>query len=605
MTVLPERLTYMGPEADAGGDQVSPETLENLSHPETYGTEPLAEADEAVIEAAIEIEGIDPDNYQLTPRDRVGMMAQSKLIRQAQGGDTAALEKLWLDSQPLAEAAARAKGPSVLPAEDMVQIALEVVPGAVGRYDSARGASLETFLFRRMIGALIDAERKQSSISRRDYEKLRDALESDEPDARLHALTQPQESDNGRITPGLTMAATLVVDGAVSDVPKSLDAPVHVAGSGGTDEVDGGTQIASGSDVHEEVVRAMDDERLQEAIQALPERERITILNYDPGPGLNLREIGEKLLGGVSESRVSQIHSSAVKRLGRILRSEETPEPEPEPQDTIRITKIKDDEGTLSESEIKANVSAQLAGLDETITLSEEEVLTVLSYIPAWRWRTVESDGETYQMLLRDLEKFAGIKLDLDGQSSERRAVGLKEESVSMLVKEFRASDLLIALDIEKQLASRAEQKVSTSYDFSLLTERQLEIISQLYRTRDEIADHFQLSETAVRGLISRARETLGAESVEDMALAAALKGIILLRKIPLIQAPGLTPRQLQVLRDCYGMNPKDAAAEIGVAKPGVVSGYRYALNYKLGAKNGVQAALIGLRNGLIDYVPR
>ncbi|MGH7194507.1 MAG: sigma-70 family RNA polymerase sigma factor, partial [Candidatus Saccharimonadales bacterium] len=213
-----------------------------------------------------------------------------KLIEQAQNGDPVAMERLWLDSQAIAEAVVRAKGLSVLPQEDMVQIALEVVPGTIERYDSTRGASLETFLSRRMLGAVIDAERKHSNISRKDYAKLQDALESDDPNASLHALTQSHKADSGIVTPGLTMASTFVMNGAVSDVPKSLDAPVHAAGSGGTDEVEGGTQIDSGSDVHEEVVRTMDDERVRAAIDALPEPERLTILNYDPGPGMNLRE---------------------------------------------------------------------------------------------------------------------------------------------------------------------------------------------------------------------------------------------------------------------------------------------------------------------------
>jgi len=55
---------------------------------------------------------------------------------------------------------------------------------------------------------------------------------------------------------------------------------------------------------------------LAEAIRRLPERERIVIglYYYD---GLTLKEIGEVL--GVTESRVSQLHTKAVLRLkGRV-----------------------------------------------------------------------------------------------------------------------------------------------------------------------------------------------------------------------------------------------------------------------------------------------
>ena len=56
---------------------------------------------------------------------------------------------------------------------------------------------------------------------------------------------------------------------------------------------------------------------LAKGIESLPERERLVLtLYYDEE--LNLREVGEIL--GVSESRVSQIHSQAMLRLQSRLR---------------------------------------------------------------------------------------------------------------------------------------------------------------------------------------------------------------------------------------------------------------------------------------------
>jgi len=62
--------------------------------------------------------------------------------------------------------------------------------------------------------------------------------------------------------------------------------------------------------------------RLAQAIQDLPEQERIVIALYYYEE-LMLKEIGQVL--GISESRVSQIHTKALTRLGGKLRRSESP----------------------------------------------------------------------------------------------------------------------------------------------------------------------------------------------------------------------------------------------------------------------------------------
>jgi RNA polymerase sigma factor FliA len=59
-------------------------------------------------------------------------------------------------------------------------------------------------------------------------------------------------------------------------------------------------------------------DRLSEAIQDLPERETLVVALYY-FENLTLREIGEVL--GVTESRVSQLHSKAVLRLRSKLKT--------------------------------------------------------------------------------------------------------------------------------------------------------------------------------------------------------------------------------------------------------------------------------------------
>jgi RNA polymerase sigma factor for flagellar operon FliA len=76
----------------------------------------------------------------------------------------------------------------------------------------------------------------------------------------------------------------------------------------GAHDAAGVTQFSPSHDLEEERFQAA----LADAIANLPERERLVLaLYYDEE--LNLKEIGEVL--GVSESRVSQLHSQCAARL--------------------------------------------------------------------------------------------------------------------------------------------------------------------------------------------------------------------------------------------------------------------------------------------------
>jgi RNA polymerase sigma factor for flagellar operon FliA len=79
------------------------------------------------------------------------------------------------------------------------------------------------------------------------------------------------------------------------------------------DETSGEDRIASDSPGPlEDIADAGFQQNLASAIRQLPEREQLVLsLYYDEE--LNLKEIGEVL--GVSESRVSQLHSQAAHRL--------------------------------------------------------------------------------------------------------------------------------------------------------------------------------------------------------------------------------------------------------------------------------------------------
>jgi len=198
-----------------------------------------------------------------------------------------------------------ARMPSSVQVDDLIQAGLIGLLESARSFDSSKGASFETFAGIRIRGAMIDELRRGDWAPRsvhRNQRRVADAIRQVE--ARL-----------GR-------------DASDDEVARELKIPLTEYHQLLTDSM--GTRLFSIEDLNEEGSDALDhiagdeasplDHLQQESLQRqlateianLPERERLVLaLYYDEE--LNLKEIG--LVLGVTESRVSQIHSQAALRL--------------------------------------------------------------------------------------------------------------------------------------------------------------------------------------------------------------------------------------------------------------------------------------------------
>ncbi|NLT34729.1 MAG: RNA polymerase sigma factor WhiG [Gaiellales bacterium] len=239
--------------------------------------------------------------------------------RYKRDGDEAARNDLILAYSPLVKYVAGRMSSSLPPhvdEADLISYGLLGLMNALERYDLSRNIKFETYALSRIKGAIIDELRALDWVPRsvrnwaRQVERASVQLENSLGRA-------PQDEEVARylgITDGELQSVLLQISNA-SIV--ALDEFWNVSGPDGDKVTLMDTlEDAAAADPS----RALDitnlKELLAEAIRRLPERERIVIglYYYD---GLTLKEIGEVL--GVTESRVSQLHTKAVLRLkGRV-----------------------------------------------------------------------------------------------------------------------------------------------------------------------------------------------------------------------------------------------------------------------------------------------
>lgn len=197
------------------------------------------------------------------------------------------------------------KLPASVQLEDLIQAGMIGLLEASRNYDETQGASFETYAGIRIRGSMLDEIRKNDWAPRSVHRKARMVAEA----------VREIENDRGRDARDVEIAESLGM--SLDDYYKILqDNSYHRILSFEDMGVGEESMLDNMSDNAPGIVDGLQNEDIQkvvaEAIASLPERERLVMaLYYDEE--LNLREIGAVM--GVSESRVSQIHSQAVIRL--------------------------------------------------------------------------------------------------------------------------------------------------------------------------------------------------------------------------------------------------------------------------------------------------
>ncbi len=198
--------------------------------------------------------------------------------------------------------------PASVQIEDLIQAGMVGLLEASRKYDSSQGASFETYAGIRIRGSIIDEMRKGDWVPRSVHRNSR----------RINEAIADVEIREGRDATSAEVAAEMGIDineyhamsqdavcGRLFSIEESfVDEEPH-----SQESVE---NKGSFSTPHTQTQRDSLKQSIAQAIRDLPEREQMVLsLYYDEE--LNLKEIGQIM--GVSESRISQIHSQAALRL--------------------------------------------------------------------------------------------------------------------------------------------------------------------------------------------------------------------------------------------------------------------------------------------------
>jgi RNA polymerase sigma factor for flagellar operon FliA len=229
--------------------------------------------------------------------------------------DRAVRDRLILTYAPLVKYVAGRLG-SGLPAHvdegDLVSYGLLGLMAAIERFEPDRDIKFETYAIARIKGSILDELRALDWVPRSVRSRARE----------IERAMAELESKLGRAPSDEEIAAkvgitTTELEDSLTDISRSsiaaLDELWTISGSGGDqialiDTIEDTTLPEPQAAFSQTELR----EAVADAISSLPEREKlvITLYYYED---LTLREIGEVL--GVTESRVSQLHTKAILRL--------------------------------------------------------------------------------------------------------------------------------------------------------------------------------------------------------------------------------------------------------------------------------------------------
>lgn len=197
--------------------------------------------------------------------------------------------------------------PTTVELDDLLQVGYIGLLDTIKRYDASQGNTFTTFAIPRIKGAMLDELRSRDWLPRQTRKKIKDVTQAISTLEQQLGVAPTDQQIANYLQLSLSEYRKILLDSNYSqlysydEIQKKLGDSLDVM----IDYQDDNTPF---SNIINDEIRNI----IIEQIEKLPEKEKMVLALYYQEE-LNLKEIGKIM--DISESRVSQLHSQAIKRI--------------------------------------------------------------------------------------------------------------------------------------------------------------------------------------------------------------------------------------------------------------------------------------------------
>lgn len=197
--------------------------------------------------------------------------------------------------------------PTTIELDDLLQVGYIGLLDTIKRYDVSQGYTFATFAIPRIKGAMLDELRSRDWLPRQTRKKIKDITQAiNQLEQKLG--TMPNDHQIAEyLQLSISEYRKALLDSNCSQIC-SYDEMQKKLG----DNIDAIVDHGEDSDPFSTIINDEIRDQIARQIDKLPEKEKMILALYYQEE-LNLKEIGKVM--DISESRVSQLHSQAIKRI--------------------------------------------------------------------------------------------------------------------------------------------------------------------------------------------------------------------------------------------------------------------------------------------------